>query len=290
MTRAFHTFLALAILLPCLAGSDFPEAAAEAVKQSGAGPPLPAAGRLARRVGWAGNDVGTTNATDGAWCRPAGLEKGGALRLLADSRSEKEGAPEGSPEGESLFDGRSLDGWHRRNRPGHGWGAVWKVADGAITGVQEWPGATGVLVTRKAVGDADLRLQVRTDWPLDAGVHLRMGRFAGGWEVTLHTRDDGDVAGVACGGLFDRVHTPAKGWKDVWKKDDWNDLRVTIRGNPPVIKTYLNGKAMTTFKAEGADLDEPPPARGPIALKVSGPETCFNHRLYVRRVRVRRLK
>ena len=194
------------------------------------------------------------------------------------------------PDVEPLFDGHSLAGWQRRNRAGHASGAAWEVAGGAITGVQELPGGIGMLVTREALQDADLRLQVRTDWPLDAGVHLRMGGFEGGWEVTLHCRDDGDVAGVACGGFFDRVHKEAKGWKDVWEKDDWNDLRVTIRGNPPVIETYLNGKAMTTFKAEGVELDEPPPERGPIALKISGPEACFNHRIHVRHVRVRRLK
>ncbi|MFO8014404.1 MAG: family 16 glycoside hydrolase [Phycisphaerae bacterium] len=194
------------------------------------------------------------------------------------------------PDVDPLFDGDSLAGWHKRNRAGHASGAAWEVTGGAITGVQELPGGIGMLVTREAYEDADLRLQVRCDAPLEAGIHLRMGGFAGGWEVTLHCRDGGDVAGVACGGFFDRVHKRGEGWKKVWKPDDWNDLRIVIRGHPPTIRTYLNGKAMTAFNAEGVELDDPPPARGPIALKVSGPEPCFNHRLRVRRARVRRLK
>ena len=191
---------------------------------------------------------------------------------------------------EPLFDGQSLAGWRSRNRAGHASGAAWEVEGGAITGVQELPGGVGMLITREVYADVDLRLQIRCDGPLDAGIHFRMAGFESGWEVTLDPRDGGDVAGVACGGFFDRVHKRGAGWKDAWKIDDWNDLRVTLQGDPPTIRTWLNGKAMTTFTAEGVELDDPPPARGPIALKVAGPEPCFNHRLRVRHVRVRRLK
>jgi hypothetical protein len=194
------------------------------------------------------------------------------------------------PDVEPLFNGTSLAGWHKRNRPGHASGAAWEVADDAVTGKQELPGGVGMLITREAYKDVDLRLQVRFDGPLAAGVHFRMSGFESGWEVTLDPRDGGDVAGVTAGGFFDRVHKQAEGWKNAWKPDDWNDLRIVIRGQPPTIRTWLNGKAMTTFNAEGVELDDPPPARGPIALKVSGPEACFNHRLRVRHLRLRRLK
>jgi len=192
---------------------------------------------------------------------------------------------------EPLFDGRTLSGWRRMNRPGHGWGAVWEVQDGAIVGVQEWPGSRGILASRRAFGDVDLRLQVRTEWPVDAAVLVRMDRFEGGYEVTLYGRDEGgDIGGVACGGFFDRVHRKAKGWEAVWKKDDWNDLRVTVRGQPPVVRTWVNGKPMMTLEAKDLKLDEPPPARGAIGLKIAGPEASFNHRVFFRYIRVRPLE
>jgi len=191
---------------------------------------------------------------------------------------------------EPLFDGRSLEGWRPMNHPGHASGAAWEVVDGAIDGVQELPGSVGLLVTRQAFGDVDLRLQVRCDRPAEAAILLRMSGFEGGWEVTLRCRDGGDAGGVAAGGLFDAVHARATGWMDAWKKDDWNDLRITVEGDPPVIRTWLNGKPMTTFKAAGATLDEPPPARGPIGLKIAGDEPCFNHHVRFRYVRVEGVK
>jgi len=194
------------------------------------------------------------------------------------------------PNVESLFDGQSLTGWYRRNRAGHASGAAWEAAGHAIVGVQELPGSIGMLISRKAFGDADLRFQVRSDWPVDAGVHLRMNQFGGGYEVTLHARNDGDVGGVVCGGFFDHVHTKATQWKDAWKKDDWNDVRITIEGQPPVIRTFLGGKPMATFEAKGLDLDDPPPAEGPIALKITGPESSFNHRVYFRHLRVQPMR
>jgi len=191
---------------------------------------------------------------------------------------------------EPLFDGRSLEGWRPMNHPGHASGAAWEVVDGAIDGVQELPGSVGMLVTRQAFGDVDLHLQVRCDRPAEAAVLLRTSGFEGGWEVTLRCRDGGDVGGVKAGGLFDAVHAKAEGWIDAWKNGDWNDLRITVEGDPPVIRTYLNGKPMTTFKASGVTLDDPPPARGPIALKIAGDEPCFNHHVRFRYIRVEGVK
>ena len=184
-----------------------------------------------------------------------------------------------------LFDGASLAGWRRRNRPGHGWGAVWAAEDGAIDGVQEWPGSWGMLATDKAFADLDLRLEVKTDWPLDASVLLRESGLGRAWQVTLHTRDDGDVAGIATSEL-DGPRAPAKGWKKLWKKDDWNALRIVVTGDPPTLRTWLNGQPMATLKC-----DKTPAllnARGPIALAVTGPQDAFNDRLYVRKVILQR--
>ncbi|MFP4058212.1 MAG: family 16 glycoside hydrolase [Candidatus Brocadiia bacterium] len=179
-----------------------------------------------------------------------------------------------------LFDGQSLAGWRPRNRPGHGWGAVWSVADGALQGVQEWPGSWGMVAARRAFADADLRLEVRTDWPLDAAVLLRESGFARAYQVALHCREDGDVGGIAThktGG----PSVPAEGWRKLWKKDDWNQLRIVVQGEPPTIRTWLNGHAVAahTF-AQTPDLVEP---RGPIALTITGGPEAFNNRLRVRK-------
>jgi hypothetical protein len=186
-----------------------------------------------------------------------------------------------------LFDGTSLSGWRRRNRPGHGWGSVWAVADGAIDGVQEWPGALGLLVSARAFANFDLRLEVKTDWPIDTGVLLRTTGFGRGYQVTIHSRPDGDIGGIARDAAGD-VLAPAKGWQKAWKKDDWNELRIVVQGSPPEIRTWLNGEPMATYKDDGKG--EPLPDRGPIALKVHGSEDCFNNHVYFRNIRLLQLK
>jgi len=185
-----------------------------------------------------------------------------------------------------LFDGTSLDGWHRRNRPGHGWGSVWAAADGAIDGVQEWPGALGLIATRRAFASFDLQLEVKTDWPVDSAVLLRLAGFADGPQVTIHCRPDGDVGGIATGETAE-PRVAAKGWKKLWKKDDWNQLRIRVEAQPPTIRTWLNGAPVATYTHPTA---EPLAPRAPIALKIHGGDDAFNNHACFRNLHLRQLK
>ncbi len=186
-----------------------------------------------------------------------------------------------------LFDGASTAGWRRRNRPGHGWGAVWEVADGAITGVQEWPGSWGMFATTRAFDNCELILEVKTDWPLDAAVLLRESGFGRAWQVNIHTRDDGDVGGITTCEV-EGPSVAAKDWRKLWKKDDWNELRITIKGDPPTIQTWLNGQPMAKLACKKTpDLLNP---SGSIGLVVSGSPEAFNNRIYVRKAILRKLK
>src|SRR5690349_17896987 len=55
----------------------------------------------------------------------------------------------------SIFDGRTLDGWHVSAQTGHSGasqhksGGRWVVEDGAITGSQDTPGNGGIVLTDK---------------------------------------------------------------------------------------------------------------------------------------------
>ena len=182
-----------------------------------------------------------------------------------------------------LFDGKTLKGWRRRNKAGHGWGSVWTVTGGAIDGVQEWPEALGLLVCQHAFADFELRLEAKTDWPIDAGVLLRESRGAA-YLVRIHCRDDGDVGGIG-GHNLEGFGVAAKGWKATWKKDDWNELRIAIKGSPPQIRTWLNGKLMAELKDDAKA--ERLPARGRIVLRIAGGPDCFNDHACFRNLRIR---
>ena len=53
----------------------------------------------------------------------------------------------------SIFDGRTLTGWHISQHTSHGTGGRWIVEGGAIVGNQDKPGNGGILITDKAYGD-----------------------------------------------------------------------------------------------------------------------------------------
>jgi len=170
----------------------------------------------------------------------------------------------------ALFDGKTLNGWAPHNEPGHGWGAKWEVRDGAIVGVQEWPEAWGMLATKQSFGNFELRLEVKAEWPIDSGVLLRATAQGRGYEVPLHGPPEG------------------KDWAKVWKKGEWNELRVVVRGKPPTIQTWLNGAVMAELK------DDAKRARvgdsGRIGLEIHGGRDAFANRIFFRNVRILELE
>ena len=86
------------------------------------------------------------------------------------------GAEKGKGEWISLFDGRTLDGWHKNpQRIQHGTGGRWVVEDGMLTGEQDPPGSGngGILLTDQKFGDFELLIDMKPDWGVDTGLFLR---------------------------------------------------------------------------------------------------------------------
>ena len=186
-----------------------------------------------------------------------------------------------------LFDGKSLNGWAAHNEPGHGGGAKWEVRDGAIASIQEWPGAWAMLATKQTFGDFELRLEVKPERPVGSGVLVRATLQGHAYEVRVHCRPDGDVGGVA-GARIGDFQAAAKEWAKVWKKDEWNDLRIIVRDSPPEIHTWLNGTDMVRFRD-----DTKRPRVGPtghIGLEIHGDREAFGSRVLFRNLRVLELK
>ena len=123
----------------------------------------------------------------------------------------------------SLFDGRTLNGWHAVPR-GYGpmWPggptvaeslpelaadyaeqaaahpAHWAVVDGAIEGFQDpaFPGYGGYLVSDRTYGDFELTLEMNPDWPADTGVMLRRRPDSwAGFQVLVDHRKSGSIGG-----------------------------------------------------------------------------------------------
>jgi len=80
----------------------------------------------------------------------------------------------------------------------------WTVEDGVLVGRQDAPGSGwgGSLVSERAFGDFELRLEMKPDWPADTGVMLR--RRIDSWEglqVVVDHRRSGSIGGFFGNGI-----------------------------------------------------------------------------------------
>jgi len=181
---------------------------------------------------------------------------------------------------ESLFDGRTLKGWHTNPKKiGHGTGGQWRVVDGIITGEQDPPGSGngGLLLTDRKFADFDLKLELNCDWGPDSGVFFRCTEQGAGFQmyVDYHDRgnvgqlrgempgsfammpfkifgetdDDGKLTDLRMGPDPRKAKWP-KGvykhictpeeWRKVWKINDWNSARIRCVGKYPRVKVWIN--------------------------------------------------
>lgn len=190
-----------------------------------------------------------------------------------------------------LFDGRTLAGWHVSGKTGHGTGGRWEVVDGAIVGRQDPPGQGGILITDRQFEDFELIIEAKPDWGVDSGIFLRSTEDGRAYQVMVDYHAGGNLGGIygegLPGGLHHRTYSLDEGggvvptpelsgrqrlrfrpedWARLWRKDDWNQFRIRIRGNPPEIMVWINGRLVTHFQDRVKRL----PDKGGIALQVHG--------------------
>ncbi len=182
----------------------------------------------------------------------------------------------------TLFDGKTLNGWVTTGGLYDG-DAAWSVEDGAIVGRTK-DGRGGLLYTDRPYTEFVLELEARTDWPFDSGIFLRMAPHGKGAQVTLDTRDDGEVGAIYADGFLRHNENG----KNLWKKDDWNKLEVRCTGKRMRIAVQLNGEALVDYEVP-TDLEGFAPT-GLIGLQVHGDRTDLpRNAVRFRNIRIREL-
>lgn len=195
----------------------------------------------------------------------------------------------------SIFDGKSLAGWHPSAQSGHSRASKnksagrWVVEDGAIIGSQDIPGNGGIIITDKPYGDFEVVLEMNNDFVPDSGLFLRSTERGQAYQYMIDYHANGNLAGVYGEGLSGGIHQrnfdftdkvteikpheskfplPIKpaDWPEFWKHGQWNELRARIVGNPPTITTWINGVRFMEF----TDSEKRHPDQGGIALQVHG--------------------
>lgn len=197
----------------------------------------------------------------------------------------------------SIFDGKSLQGWHVSAKTGHSrasknqTGGKWVVEDGAIVGRQDIPGNGGIVITDEQYGDFEVALEMKNDFGLDSGLFLRSTEDGTAFQAMIDYHGRGNLMGLYGEGKlgakpsvrnfnFDgdvtkiRVATNApvpfpvlpESWPHFWRHGQWNELRARIVNNPPHITTWINGVKIMEWQEK----EKRHPDTGGIALQVHG--------------------
>ena len=200
----------------------------------------------------------------------------------------------GAGEYVSIFDGKTLKGWHVSAKSGHSsaskhkTGGRWQVEDGAITGSQDIPLNGGLVITDKQYGDFEVVLEMKNDFGPDSGLFLRSTEDGKAYQAMIDYHRGGNLMGVYGEGIggfsarnFDFLEkvtdikkkdapfalpVSPEEWPNFWKHGEWNELKARIVGNPPTITTWIKGVKFMEF----TDKQKRLPDTGGIALQVHG--------------------
>ena len=169
-----------------------------------------------------------------------------AVFLSPAARAEEKLAP--------IFNSKDLAGWKAPENN------VWYLVKDGVLQIRSSPDQTGsVLWTEKEYEDFAMELEFKfVSGTIDSGVHVKS--------------DDQIQIGISGSLKRDMTASPyipgkgypveAEGVKELLKADDWNQMRIEVRGTEYVC--WLNGKRVMTSKSETGK------AKGPIGLQLHG--------------------
>ena len=218
----------------------------------------------------------------------------------------------------SIFDGKSLTGWHVSAKTGHSRasknqsGGKWVIEDGAIVGSQDIPANGGLVITDKKYSDFEVKLEMKNDFGPDSGLFLRSTEDGKAWQAMVDYHAGGNLMGIYGEGLGGKPHVrnysfkekvteidPKKtgepptplavlpdAWPYFWRHGQWNELRARIVGNPPHITTWINGVKIMEWQ----EVEVRHPHEGGIALQVHGGGDHTREFVRYRNIQVKDLK
>jgi HEAT repeat protein/type 1 glutamine amidotransferase len=169
----------------------------------------------------------------------------------------------GAEKWESLFDGKTLNGWIQRNGK-----AKYTVEDGMIVGTTVLNSPNSFLCTEKNYTDFILEVDFLVEPGMNSGIQIRSHSFKNyrnyrvhGYQVEIDTSGRAWSAGIydeaRRGWLFDLKNKPQA--QKAFRQNQWNHYRIEAIGDR--IRTWING-------VPAADLKDDMTSTGFIALQV----------------------
>jgi hypothetical protein len=217
----------------------------------------------------------------------------------------------------SIYDGKSLSGWHVSAKTGHSRastnrsGGKWVVEEGAIVGSQDIKGNGGILITDEQYDNFEVKLEMKNDFGPDSGLFLRSSEDGKAWQAMIDYHAGGNLMGIYGEGLGGKPHVRNYSFKDkvteisdqptgeppvalpilpdawpyFWRHGQWNELRARIENNPPRITTWINGVKIMEWQEK----EIRHPAKGGIALQVHGGGDHTKEFVRYRNIQLKRL-
>ena len=214
----------------------------------------------------------------------------------------------------SIFDGKTMKGWHVSSKTGHSGpsknksGGKWEIVDGAIIGSQDIPGNGGIIITDEKYSDFEVSIEMKNDFGPDSGLFLRSTEEGKCYQAMIDYHANGNLMGVYGEGLGGKPHlrnfsfqklvtdikedeapvklpVSAEKWAAFWKHGEWNELKASIVGNPPKVTTYIKGIKFMEY----TDTEKRLADSGGIALQVHGGGDFTKEFVRYRNIKVRKL-
>ncbi|MCI0423000.1 MAG: DUF1080 domain-containing protein [Acidobacteria bacterium] len=237
----------------------------------------------------------------------------GAVLALSNSAVQAQTPDAGF---QSIFDGKTLKGWHVSAKTNHSKtsrfksGGRWVVEKGAVTGSQDLPGNGGIVITDEQFGNFEVVLEMNNDFGPDSGLFMRSTEEGMAYQAMIDYHAKGNLMGIYGERMQGKPHARnfdfgetvtelratneavptilpvlPEAWRYFWRHGQWNELRARIRGNPPTLTTWINGVKFM----ELTDTEKRLPDRGGVALQVHGGGDSTKQFVRYRNIRVKRL-
>jgi hypothetical protein len=217
----------------------------------------------------------------------------------------------------SLFDGKTLTGWHASAQTGHSAasnhksGGRWVVENGAITGSQDMPGNGGILITDEKFDNFEIVLEMNNDFGPDSGLFLRSTEDGTAYQAMIDYHAGGNLMGLYGEGslganphvynftftdkvtsIIPKTNSPTAlpvrpdSWPFFWRHGEWNELRARVVNNPPTITTWVNGVKFVEWTEPAKRHND----AGGIGLQVHGGGDGTKQFVRYRNIRIKKIE
>jgi Domain of Unknown Function (DUF1080) len=150
-----------------------------------------------------------------------------------------------------IFNGKDLKGWHVSHSSHHGNLLNARVVNGELLIGQNPIGEGGILLTDRRYKDFELYLEVKPDWGCDGGIFLRSNEDGNAYQITLDYMPKNSMGAFITEGipaLNGTGQRRSQDWEKIWKRDEWNSLRVRMVGEVPKVEIWMNDVQIVDYQ------------------------------------------